>query len=187
MLTLRDVEGRGVLASVVVALVGPLGTADVVVELKADGFWRCQLAKSVERHRHSAIAHQLCRELLIRAVPSRSVHQLGDKERVFDRLVFDSCQSKLIGQKPVEPLDRSVRLRVVDRSSGMFDAERFEEVFNLERHELLSIVGDFCRQTQSREHFLEEADHGALSDGVNGTHFWPLEMKVVRDDEVAPA
>ena len=53
VLAFRNVKGRGVLLSVV-TLVLSLKKANVVVELKADGIWRRQLAESVERHRHSA-------------------------------------------------------------------------------------------------------------------------------------
>ena len=76
---------------------------------------------------------------------------------------------------------------MVKCSSGVFDAVRLEELFNLVRNELLAVVGDdLRRQTPSREQFLKKADHGARYNSVDGTHLWPFEV-IVCDDEVAPA
>ena len=60
VLAVLNAKKRGLLASVVVSLVPSFRTLNVVVELKADCFWRRHLSKSVEGHRHSAAAHQLC-------------------------------------------------------------------------------------------------------------------------------
>ena len=76
---------------------------------------------------------------------------------------------------------------MVKRCSGVFDAERLEELFNLVRHELFPVVGDDLPwQTPSREQFFEKADHSDRCNSVYGTHFWSIGVKIVGDDEIAP-
>ena len=96
-LTIFDFEVRSALTRVLVALVALLRTANVVVELEANGFRRRQLAKSVERHRRGSTTHQFSRKLLRRAVSSRAVLGQRNENSVVDRFVFNSCKSKLVG------------------------------------------------------------------------------------------